>query len=286
VSWGLELVAESYFFTKRRWDEHRRGLGNFLSSELENYGFKGLGIDDGGPSWDGHEYLPQGTVGAVVLDRFGTICVATSTGGLTNKLPGRIGDTPTLGAGFWAEEWMEDIVSPISSSPQMIYQQPSLPVLSNLDLASRGDLPGLLAGCFPVLQTQTKPPSSPCPSKKPAQIRHGVAMSGTGNGDSFLRLNAARTAAAISRFSTPNIPLAEAVHGIAGSNGDLQNSAGDRWGKTGEGEGGIIGIELVGSKSDVVWDFNCGGMFRAWVDNEGKERFMVFKHEYQLLPPP
>ena len=55
--------------------------------------------------WDGHEYLPQGTVGAVVLDRFGTICVATSTGGLTNKLPGRIGDTPTLGAGFWAEEW-------------------------------------------------------------------------------------------------------------------------------------------------------------------------------------
>ena len=40
--------------------------------------------------WDGQAYLPQGTVGCVALDKYGTICVATSTGGLTNKLSGRV----------------------------------------------------------------------------------------------------------------------------------------------------------------------------------------------------
>ena len=40
--------------------------------------------------WDGQAYLPQGTVGCVALDQYGTICVATSTGGLTNKLSGRV----------------------------------------------------------------------------------------------------------------------------------------------------------------------------------------------------
>ena len=40
--------------------------------------------------WDGQAYLPQGTVGCVALDQHGTICVATSTGGLTNKLSGRV----------------------------------------------------------------------------------------------------------------------------------------------------------------------------------------------------
>jgi isoaspartyl peptidase/L-asparaginase-like protein (Ntn-hydrolase superfamily) len=56
-------------------------------------------------------YLPQGTVGAVALDDHGNLAVATSTGGVTNKLPGRIGDTPTPGAGFWAEYWKTDLVS-------------------------------------------------------------------------------------------------------------------------------------------------------------------------------
>lgn len=40
--------------------------------------------------WDGQAYLPQGTVGCVALDKYGTMCVATSTGGLTNKLSGRV----------------------------------------------------------------------------------------------------------------------------------------------------------------------------------------------------
>ena len=44
-------------------------------------------------------------MGAVALDIRGCIAVLTSTGGRTNKLVGRIGDTPHMGSGFWAEEW-------------------------------------------------------------------------------------------------------------------------------------------------------------------------------------
>lgn len=44
-----------------------------------------------------------GTVGAVALDRHGNLATATSTGGLTNKAAGRIGDTPSIGAGFYAD---------------------------------------------------------------------------------------------------------------------------------------------------------------------------------------
>jgi L-asparaginase len=297
-NWGMDIVEPEYFFTQRRWDEHKRGLekGANINTQ-ERFLYRGTirrnqsfqpelewdsrpnrahairdpkpqrcprlhhndnnafdfpshvedTYDD--PSWDGHEYLPQGTVGAVVLDRFGTVCAATSTGGLTNKLPGRIGDTPTLGAGFWAEEWSEDVPEPVEEEWELVRLE---------DAAEQGDAKSKLS---------TK------------QIRHAIGMSGTGNGDSFLRTNAVRSAGAMSRFSMANIPLAAAVSRIAGPGGELVKSAGDRWGKTGEGEGGIIGIELVGTKSSVVWDFNCGGMFRAWIDDVGKHKFMVFTED-------
>jgi beta-aspartyl-peptidase (threonine type) len=45
----------------------------------------------------------QGTVGAVALDTAGNLAAATSTGGLTNRLPGRVGDTPIIGAGTYAK---------------------------------------------------------------------------------------------------------------------------------------------------------------------------------------
>jgi isoaspartyl peptidase/L-asparaginase-like protein (Ntn-hydrolase superfamily) len=45
----------------------------------------------------------HGTVGAVALDRYGNLAAATSTGGFTNKLPGRIGDSPLVGAGTYAD---------------------------------------------------------------------------------------------------------------------------------------------------------------------------------------
>lgn len=45
-----------------------------------------------------------GTIGAVALDKHGKLAAATSTGGLQGKLPGRVGDTPIIGAGCWADE--------------------------------------------------------------------------------------------------------------------------------------------------------------------------------------
>jgi len=93
-SLGIELVDPSYFFTETRWREHRKGLG--LPEE---------------PLPPGHtpsrstpvkniDQMPTGTVGAVALDTRGCIAAVTSTGGKTNKLVGRIGDTPQMGSGF------------------------------------------------------------------------------------------------------------------------------------------------------------------------------------------
>ena len=48
--------------------------------------------------------VEMGTVGAVALDKFGNVAAATSTGGMTGKPAGRIGDTPIIGAGTWAEK--------------------------------------------------------------------------------------------------------------------------------------------------------------------------------------
>lgn len=45
-----------------------------------------------------------GTIGAVALDMSGKLAAATSTGGLSGKMPGRVGDTPIIGAGCWADE--------------------------------------------------------------------------------------------------------------------------------------------------------------------------------------
>ncbi|KZO95814.1 asparaginase [Calocera viscosa TUFC12733] len=95
---GPELMDPSYFWTEKRWKEHRRGLG--LPEAPLPAGMVGAGEDAGDMM-----VMPKGTVGAVALDARGCIAAATSTGGLTNKIPGRVGDTPVMGAGFWAEEF-------------------------------------------------------------------------------------------------------------------------------------------------------------------------------------
>ncbi|KAI4124183.1 MAG: hypothetical protein LQ347_005830, partial [Umbilicaria vellea] len=211
-----------------------------------------------------------GTVGCVVLDQYGTLCVATSTGGLTNKLPGRIGDTPTLGAGFWAEQWDEPVERPFRQ------RSPASSLLAMLPLGLRQAIedcvPGL-AGYVGLSQDLALEEE-----KNGSSSVRAVAMSGTGNGDSFLRIAGVRTAAAIARFS-PCRSLSSAVTQIAGSGGELEQSAGDRWHKTGEGEGGIIGIELVNGIGKIVFDFNCGGMFRTWVDDDGVERVMPIENK-------
>lgn len=284
VKWGLEMVDPKWFWTKRQWDEHRKGLQKEKGSRIAQFTAKSEleepRFDDTDPSWDGQEYLPQGTVGAVVLDQYGTLCAATSTGGLTNKLPGRIGDTPTLGAGFWAEEWEDEGARHLMTYSPAVRPAPiDLIPGSRFSEAVRDCLPAL----FPmqrsfrrISDTELGGSQYHDVAKRKHKIR-AVAMSGTGNGDSFLRVAAVRTAAAMTRFSAGGLPLATAVTRVAGPCGELQRSAENRWGKSGEGEGGIIGIELVTGKGNVVWDFNCGGMFRAYVDDEGKPQWMVFR---------
>ncbi|KAF2151881.1 N-terminal nucleophile aminohydrolase, partial [Myriangium duriaei CBS 260.36] len=257
--WGLDIVPPSWFWERKRWDQHRHGLG--LSADTATFerdkrradkeaGYK---VPDG--CWNGSDYLPQGTVGAVVLDRFGTICTATSTGGMTNKLPGRIGDTPTIGAGFWAESWIEQG-----------YTRPPTEMLSPLS--------HLMSNNYSAVTDNEKGNVEQLPHTR----GRAIGLSGTGNGDSFLRLCAGRTVAAIALFAGTGAPtsLSRAVSAVAGPNGALQVSAEDRWGKTGEGEGGFIGVELLDGAGQVVSDFNCGGMFRAWIDNKGVGRMMVF----------
>ncbi|KAF2194010.1 L-asparaginase precursor [Zopfia rhizophila CBS 207.26] len=259
--WGLEIVDTSYFFTQKKWDEHMKGL------EKEKAGK--------GEEWEMKNYIPLGTCGAVVLDSFGTVCAATSTGGLTNKIPGRIGDTPTMGAGYWAEEWFEDASQPRT---QMLYQAPPS---SSLNKLSRGDIPGLLTDCLPITPPRIPTPASTLPNhinNKPSPIRHAVGMSSSGNGDTFVRMVAARTVAAKSRF-TPNTSLSKALSWMTGPNGELQKSAGDRWGKVHEGVGGIIGIELVGTKGTVVCNYNCGGMYRAWTEEDGDQKCLIFRDD-------
>jgi L-asparaginase / beta-aspartyl-peptidase len=99
---GLPLVHPSYFYTSARWREHRRGLG---LPEDDAPGEGGGENPEDGEDEMLLDMMPMGTVGAVALDVRGCVAVCTSTGGRTNKLPGRVGDTPHNGAGFWAEEW-------------------------------------------------------------------------------------------------------------------------------------------------------------------------------------
>jgi L-asparaginase / beta-aspartyl-peptidase len=88
---GIELVDRKYFFTQERWDALQK-IKAAEKSRTSGAGKKFLITDQ-----DRH-----GTVGAVALDQNGNLAAATSTGGTTNKLPGRVGDTPVIGAGTYA----------------------------------------------------------------------------------------------------------------------------------------------------------------------------------------
>ena len=80
---GIEIVDSSYFYHEERLQRVRN-----LKKNVSKFYKKSDKI---------------GTVGAVALDKMGNISAATSTGGMTNKLPGRVGDSPIIGSGTWAQ---------------------------------------------------------------------------------------------------------------------------------------------------------------------------------------
>ncbi|KXJ88397.1 nucleophile aminohydrolase [Microdochium bolleyi] len=305
--YGVSLVSPEYFFTQNRWDEHIRALEREKKGKEQANVAAQAGHTEDCPAlatWSADEYLPQGTCGVVAMDEDGTICVATSTGGMTNKLTGRIGDTPSVGAGFWAEEWNDEnngyhsqqasTALPASLADwsvndvrQALGRQTGVTELSS-------SLRSMLVSCLPTVIPLSMQ-YQPIPSSGTAQQHHhhhrdlkttrAAALSGTGNGDSFLRIAAVRTVASIARWGGHS--TASALRQVAGPGGDLQKSAQDRWGKTGEGEGGMIGIESVVTRdertgevvkvtSEIVHEHNCNGMFRAWVDDDGRGKFQIW----------
>ncbi len=94
---NLELVDEKYFWTQERWDSLQR----IIQQEKE----KAKAKEQGKTSQINLREEPAnkfGTVGAVALDKYGNLAAGTSTGGMTFKKYGRVGDVPIIGAGTYA----------------------------------------------------------------------------------------------------------------------------------------------------------------------------------------
>ncbi len=170
---GAELVPATYFWTERRWQqlmrvqEEKKGAGLLLDHDAE------------------HKY---GTVGAVALDKDGNLAAGTSTGGLTNKAWGRIGDSPIIGAGTYASN----------------------------------------ASC---------------------------AVSGTGQGEYFIRLTIAREVCALVEYR--KLPLQQAADEV------IQNRL-----KNLGGSGGVIALGRDGA---IAFSFNTEGMYRGWLTSADPE---------------
>lgn len=165
---GLDFAAPDYFFTEARW----QALTDTIAGELDGR----IDID---------ESRRHGTVGAVARDRAGNLAAATSTGGMTGKLPGRVGDTPIIGAGTFADN----------------------------------------ATC---------------------------AVSATGHGEFFIRYGAAHEIAA--RIAYAGQGLTDAAAAVVAALGEI---------------GGSGGLVAVGRDGAFALPFNCTGMYRGYVNDEG-----------------
>ena len=179
---GIELVDQKYFFTQERWD----ALQKIKAAEKHRTGGAGKAflITD----QDRH-----GTVGAVALDKNGNLAAATSTGGTTNKRPGRVGDTPIIGAGTYAND----------------------------------------ATC---------------------------AVSATGDGEYFIRATVGHDISALMEYR--GMSLKEAAQAVL-----------DKVAKLG-GTGGLIAIDHQGN---IALPFNTAGMYRGYVDPNGKFVVEIYK---------
>jgi len=85
-SQGIELVSPYYFYTEREWDRYKEALSAEEKKKLSEL----------------LRHEEHGTVGVVALDQAGNLAAGTSTGGTSFKMPGRVGDSPIIGAGTYA----------------------------------------------------------------------------------------------------------------------------------------------------------------------------------------
>jgi len=177
---GLEIVPPHYFFEQDRWDE----LQKVKESEKASL----VPPSSGAVSF--------GTVGALALDSHGNLAAGTSTGGLTNKMHGRVGDSPIIGAGTYAN-------------------------------------------------------NKTC------------AVSGTGQGEYFIRLEIAYDVSALMEYggmtleAAANKVINEKLTGLGGT-------------------GGIITLDKDGN---IAMPFNTAGMYRGWVKADGQAHTAMYKDE-------
>lgn len=167
---GIELVDPSYFRTDERWKQLQDALKEEAAGQKSSLG----------------RMIHYGTVGAVALDKAGHLAAATSTGGMTNKRYGRVGDSPIIGAGTYAN-----------------------------------------AHC---------------------------AVSATGWGEYYIRAVAAHDICA--RLEYAKEPIAKAAKDVVI---DIIPKLG--------GDGGVIALD---DKGNFTTPFNTDGMYRGWVDKDGK----------------
>lgn len=184
---GIELMPADYFRTDRRWNQLQRMLKEDSRSD------DSLKLERKKNPPAGNPGQEHGTVGCAALDQYGNLAAGTSTGGMTNKRFGRIGDSPIIGAGNYAN-------------------------------------------------------NKTC------------AVSGTGDGEYFIRLNVAKDISDMMEYK--GISVIDACEAVISKLTDLG------------GTGGVIALD---SKGNIAMPFNTSGMYRAFIDKEGKAVVLIYK---------
>ena len=184
---GIEWVDTSYFYTQHRWEQLQEAIEDD-KTELD-HSEKKKASSDNKPREE-----KFGTVGCVALDVHGNIAAGTSTGGLTNKRYGRIGDSPLIGSGTYADN----------------------------------------ATC---------------------------AVSCTGKGEDFIRLNVAHDIASMIRYA--QIDLLSACDSVV-----MKKL------KEIKGRGGCIAIDKQGN---IAMPFTTTGMFRGSIDVNGQKKIALYE---------
>lgn len=146
---GLQIVDPSYFYTPERWNGLQKALAEDSVKAVLDHGNKSSELK--GTVNKDNKF---GTVGAVALDQAGNLAAATSTGGMTNKKYGRVGDAPLIGAGTYANNatagisctgWGEFFIRSVVAydiSAMMEYQKLSLQEAAAKALAKMEKLGG------------------------------------------------------------------------------------------------------------------------------------------------
>ncbi|MGZ3376725.1 MAG: isoaspartyl peptidase/L-asparaginase family protein [Phenylobacterium sp.] len=190
---GLETVPASYFFVERRW----RALEKQLAREGKPIPPRPEDADrDERHAALAHDEGKRGTVGVVARDTRGHVAAGTSTGGVTGKSWGRVGDSPLIGAGTYASD-------------------------------------------------------------------RSAAISGTGDGEYFIRLSVARAIAALVELK--GLSLQAAVDQVIQT--DLEALG---------GKGGVIAVTPDGQ---MAWSFNTSGMYRARIADGVPLEVAIYKDE-------